>query len=219
MGELSAEKLRDTDETRSYLYPLGTELVGSSEQFALAPHPLGTVSYRTRPMDSDMVLLGAPQLMLFFSSDQTDTDFMFTLKDVDPLGNTLFLQRSVLRASMRAIDEELSTPDEIIQSFSKVQMIVPGAVTEVRLSLSALGHVVRKGHRLELSILAPSPTPNPVWGFVPTSAPAVNKIYHGEAYPSQLRLPVVSGEAAKKSAPKLGTLRNQPYRPPQASSA
>jgi hypothetical protein len=204
---------------RSYIYPIGTELVGSNEQFALLPHPLGALSYRSLPMTSDTVLLGAPQLTLFFSSDQTDTDFMFTLKDVDPAGNTLFLQRSVLRASMRSVDEELSTSDEIIQSFAKAESLVPGKVTEVKLSLSALGHVLRKGHRLEFSILAPSPTPNPVWGFVPTFAPAVNKIYHGGTYPSQLRLPVVPGETAQKPAARLGTLRNQPYRRAQAPSA
>ncbi len=212
-GELSAEKPNAGDDrgVRSYLYPLGTELVGSNEQFALAPYPLGTLSYRTPSMASDMVLLGAPQLTLFFSTDQTDTDFMFSLKEVDPSGNTLFLQRSVLRASLRAIDEQLSTSDEIIQSFGKAERLMPGNVTELKLSLSALGHVLRKGHRLELSIVAPNPTPNPVWGFAPTS-PSVNKIHHGALYPSQLRLPVIQGETAQKPAPKLGTLRNQPYR-------
>lgn len=211
-GELQLE--RPVDEgARSYRYPLGTELVGSDEQFALAPHPLGGLSYRTQPLEADMAVLGAPRLTLYFSSEQTDTDFLFTLKDVDPAGNTLFLQRSVLRASMRAVDEQLSSPDELIQSFAQAQTLVPGRVTELRVSLSALGHVVRKGHRLELSILAPGPTPNPVWGFVPISAPGLNSIYHGQAHLSQLCLPVVPGEKARKPAPKLGALRNQPYRP------
>jgi predicted acyl esterase len=197
---------------RSYTYPIGTELVGSNEQFALVPHPLGTLSYQTSPMSSDLALLGAPQLILHFSSDATDTDFLFTLKDIDPDGNALFLQRSVLRASMRAVDEAQSTPDEIIQSFAEGKTLVPGEIVEVRLSLSALGHVLRQGHRLELSILAPSAIPNPIWGFASTAASAVNNVYHGGTYLSQLRLPVVPEEIAKSPAPRLGTLRNQPYR-------
>ena len=115
-GELVHEKPQSNENhgMRSYVYPLGTELVGNNEQFALNPHPLRTLSYRTPPMTSDTVLLGSPQLTIFVSTDQTDTDFLFTLKDIDPSGNTLFLQRSVLRASLRSIDKELSTPDEIV---------------------------------------------------------------------------------------------------------
>jgi putative CocE/NonD family hydrolase len=170
------------------------------------------LTYRTKPLSSDMTLLGSARLTFFFSSSRTDTDFMFTLKDVDSAGRTLFLQRSVLRASMRAIDEELSSTDEIIQSFSKAETLIPGEIVEVKLSLSALGHVVRKGHRLELSILAPGASPNPIWGFSPTSSPAVNKVYHGGTYPAQLFLPILPGEAARNPSPELGTLRNQPFR-------
>jgi predicted acyl esterase len=164
-------------------------------------------------MTSDVAVLGSPQMTLFFSSDQTDTDFMFVLKDIDPSGNVLFLQRTVLRASLRAVDRELSTPDEVIQSFIQMESLAPGEIHEATLSLSALGHVVRAGHRLELSILAPSPIPNPVWGFVPVSSPSINRIYHGDSRPSQLRLPVAPGETARKPAPAPGALRNQPCRP------
>jgi predicted acyl esterase len=163
-------------------------------------------------MTSDLVLLGAPQLTFFFSSDQTDTDFMFTLKDIDPADNTLFLQRSLLRASLRAVDRESSTVDDIVQAFTRSENLVPGEIYEVRLSLGALGHVVREGHRLELSILSPGSVPNPVWGFAPALASSVNTLYHGDRYPSKLLLPVVRGEKARKPAPSPGALRNQPCR-------
>lgn len=211
-GGLSLDPVREAEGLRKYVYPLGTELVGSSEQFGIEPHPLGALSYRTDPMTSDVVILGIPQLTLFFSTERADTDFMFTLKDVDAAGNVLFLQRSVLRASMRAIDQELSTPDEVIQSFSCAEPLVPGAITELRVSLSAVGHVVRKDHRLELSILAPNPAPSPVWGFLPISGPGMNTVYHDERHRSQLRLPVVPGARALKPAPRSGALRNQPWR-------
>lgn len=213
-GELSPEKpsTAENQGMRSYVYPLGTELVGSNEQFNLAPLPLGTLNYRTAPMISDTVLLGSPQLIFYFSSDQVDTDFMFTLKDIDPSRNTLFLQRTVLRASLRAVDEGLSSQDEVIQAFTRMEKLVPDKVYEVMLSLSAFGHVLRKGHRLEFSILAPNSVPNPIWGFASTLESSVNNIYHSELYPSKLQLPVVRGEKALRPAPSLGTLRNQPFR-------
>jgi predicted acyl esterase len=197
---------------RGYLYPLGTELVGSSEQFALAPHPLGSLSYRTDPAPVDTMVLGSPQLTFYFSCEQNDTDFMCTLKDIDPDGNALFLQRTVLRASMRAPDQVESTRHEILQSFTQKNELVPGEINEVMLSLSTLGHVLRKDHQLELSILAPNAMPSPIWGFAPVSLPSLNKVFHSAAYPSRLLLPVMPREMAKAPAPRFGALQNQPVR-------
>lgn len=213
-GELKRERVDPNDDhgKRSYIYPLGSELVGSNEQFSQPPNPLGTLSYRTEQMASDTVLLGSPQLTIYVSSDQTDTDFMFTLKDVDPAGNTLFLQRSVLRASLRHVDKVSSKADEIVQSFSIVETLVQGEIYKVTLSLSALGHVVREGHQLELSILAPSALPNPIWAFAARSPVSMNSIFHSQRYPSELKLPVIPGERALKPARALGVLKNQPYR-------
>jgi len=206
-----------TRNVRSYLYPSGTEIIGNNEQFALAPYHLGSLSYRTDPTPEDMVILGLPNLRFFVSSEQTNTDFFVTLKDVDAAGNTLFLQRDFLRASMRAVDEARSTPNEIIHSFSKNEELVPGKIYEIKLSIPSIGAVVRKGHRLELSILAPSPIPAPVMGGVPIGLPSLNKVYSGDEYPSTLRVPVIPGERAQADAPECGSLPFQPCRHAVAS--
>jgi putative CocE/NonD family hydrolase len=213
-GKLSRDQpaADSSHNVRSYLYPSGTELVGTNEQFALAPYHLGALTYRTEPLAEDMVILGLPQLRFFVSSEQTNTDFFFTLKDIDAAGNTLFLQRDFLRASMRAVDEAKSTPDEIIQSYNKNEELVPGKIYEINLSIPSIGAVVRKGHRLELSILAPSPIPAPVMGGVPIGLPSLNTVYHGPDHPSALRVPVIPGEKAQADAPECGSLPFQPCR-------
>ena len=213
-GKLNADApAASNDEgVRQYLYPTGTELVGNNEQFAVAPYELGTLSYRTEPMAEDMTILGMPKLAFSFSSEQKDTDFMFTLKDVDPQGNTLYLQRAFLRASMRAVDQEKSTPDAVVQSFRKIEELVPGQIYPIEVSIAAIGHVVRKGHRLELSILAPSAIPTPVMGAVPVALPSVNNVYHSSKYPATLLMPVIPGEKAQKSPPECGSLQFQPCR-------
>lgn len=214
----SAPVARSDDGARLYLYPLGTELIGSNEQFALKPYDTrgqGALDYTTSPMNSDMTILGLPQLTFFVSSDQKDTDFFFTLKDIDPAGNTLFVQRAFLRASLRAVDKEKSTADEIVQSFAATQELIPGNIYEVKLSIPAIGHVIRKGHRLQLSILAPSPIPAPGLGAAPTGGPSVNRVYHSPRYPSTLVLPVVPTEKAQAPAPECGTLEFQPCRKPR----
>jgi putative CocE/NonD family hydrolase len=199
-------------ETRAYVYPLGTELVGSSEQFRQQPYALGSLTYRTSPMAADIVVLGSPKLHLYCSTDRHDTDFMFTLSDVDTLGNVVFLQRTVLRASLRGLESSLSNSDEWFQSFATNEYLAPGEVYELRLSLSSLGHVIRAGHRLELSVSAPNSIPSPIWAFSHASESSVNTIHHGESCPSMLQLPIVPGECARGPAPRPGTLRNQPHR-------
>ncbi|RUV06016.1 MULTISPECIES: CocE/NonD family hydrolase [unclassified Mesorhizobium] len=199
---------------RNYLYPTGTELVGSNTQFGLTPVSSGTLHYRTDPMTEDTALLGNPEIVLNFSSEQTDTDFMVTVKDIDPEGNTLYLTRGFLRASMREIDSARSWSDEINQSYRKVEMLEPGKIYEARFSLWTIGHVVREGHRLELSILAPSEIPSPLLGAAPVGAPSVNKVYHSPQFPSRLVLPIVPGEKAQAPTPACGTLWNQPCRKP-----
>jgi hypothetical protein len=204
---------------RCYLYPIGTELVGSNTQFALTPLPVGSLHYRSDPMEQDLALLGNPELVFYFSSDQSDTDFMVTLKDLNPEGGTLFLTRGFLRASLRAIDIERSWPDEINHSYRRVDELRPGSVYEARLSLWTMAHIVRNGHRLELSVLAPCEIPSPQLGAAPMGGPSVNRVYHSPQSPSKLILPVVPGERAQAPAPPLGSLWNQPYRRSSASAS
>lgn len=137
---------------------------------------------------------------------------MATLKDVDPEGNTLYLTRGFLRASLREIDPARTWSDEVNQSFRKIEKLTPGKIYEARFSFWTMAHVVRQGHRLELSILAPSDIPSPNMGATPIGGSSVNKVFHSTQYPSRLVLPIVPGEKAQAPAPACGTLWYQPCR-------
>lgn len=203
---------------RSYLYPTGSELVGSNEQFAVQAKPAGSLHYRTAPVTADMTMIGNPELVLYFSSDNADTDFMVTLKDIDRRGDTLYLTRGFLRASLRQIDPARAWPDEVNQSYRNVEKLEPGIVHEARFSLWTMAHVLRRGHRLELSILAPSAIPSPVLGATPVGGPSINSIHHSTKFPSRLVLPLLPGKEAGAPAPACGVLWNQPCRKAPASS-
>jgi putative CocE/NonD family hydrolase len=221
-GTLSVEPPQSIpgDGPRTYIYPTGTELVGDNTQFALVPYAPGTLSYRSEPLAADLSILGVPQVTFYVSSDQKDTDFLITLKDVDAAGNTLYLQHGYLRASLRALDSSRSTPEVAVQSFRAVQLLMPGRIYEMKLSLGAVGHVVRQGHRLELSILAPNPIPQPGPGLGPVmiGLPALNTVYHSAKYASALVLPIVRGESAQAPPPDCGALQFQPCRKTAESS-
>ncbi|RWO93355.1 MAG: CocE/NonD family hydrolase [Mesorhizobium sp.] len=199
--------------SRAYLYPTGAELYGTNEQFAAKPYQQGVLNYRTDVAASDMTLLGSPQVTLYLSIDDgDDTDLELTLKDVGPDGNVLFLQSGQLRASLRAIDEQRTSSDEIVHLFREREKLMPGKIYEIRMSISPIGHVVREGHSLELTIGAPNPIIKQSIGSFPIGSASINRVHHSEKYPSSIVLPIIPGAKAQAPAPERGIQRAKPCR-------
>jgi uncharacterized protein len=156
-------------------------------------------------------------LTLYVSSEEKDSDFMavlhdYTFDEKTLKGQTTYLQRGFLRASHRAVDPKKSSPHEPIHLHDKAEELKPGEVYEVRFSLSPVGHVVRRGHSLELAIMAPPTIASPNWAFAPVMLPGLNTVYHSREYPSSLELPLVPKLKAQAPVPALGSLPLQPAR-------
>lgn len=214
-GQLSAARPATAEERapRTYTYPTGTELIGTNAQFSLPVEPEGVLVYRSAPMTEDLTILGAPQITFNVSLSHDDADFVVDLHDLYPNGDVQYLQRGLLRASMRAIDPVRSRPDQIRHKFDRRDPLVPGKVYEIRMSLPQVGAVIRQGHRLEVTILAPSPIAQPDWAFHPAGLPGRNTVYHSPDHPSVLTVPVIPGARAGGPAPVCGSLDFQPCRP------
>lgn len=197
----------------TYVYPMGTELVGNNDMFGIPPAPLGSLIYRSAPLEEDLPILGSVRLVLHASAEAEDTDFMVVLHDVGPGGETLYLQRAFLRASHRAIDEAQSSEHWTHHPHDRSEPLVPGEVYELVISFPEVGHVFRAGHAVELAILAPSVTPSTDWGPMPIGLPGINTVHHSAEYPSRLELPVVASISATGPPPQCGSLEYQPCRP------
>jgi predicted acyl esterase len=198
--------------TRFYLYPAGTEIAATNETFSTPPAPVGSLLYRTRPLPEDLAIIGSPVLTLYASSTQKDTDFMAVLHDVNPQGQVTYVQRGLLRASHRALDAAKSTPHEPIHRHDKTEELLPGQVYEIHFALLPVAHVLRRGHALELAILAPPSIPSPSWAFMPGAPAGLNTIYHSAQYASRLDLPIALKLKAPAPEPPLGSLPFQPVR-------
>jgi uncharacterized protein len=196
----------------SYTFPTGVELIGDNAQFALPPDPNGSLTWTSAPFDHDVTILGRVRVQFYAASDNPDTDFEIDLHDVYPNGDIQYLQRGLLRASLRAVDRNESTPDHVAHAYRTPEYLVPGRIYEMQLSLPPLGAVVRKGHRLQLTILAPSPIPQPAWGLLPVSMPGQNTIYASARYPSEIVVPTIPGAGAEGPQPPCGSLASQPCR-------
>lgn len=213
-GDLSPEKpaTPDSDGGRMYVTPFGTEMVGSNQQFALSPDPLGSLTYRTAPLQSDVTLLGYTQLDMYFSSNQPDTSMMMVLHDIDEQGDVTFIQREYLQASLRKLDSVLSTMEERKRCYCVREILEPGKVYEAQLSIPPVGYVLHKGHRLELGIMTPSQIGTPDWGFVVVDEGGFNTIHSSASYPSRLILSTIKTPDNVLPAAPCGEIEWQPCR-------
>ena len=202
--------------SRFYLYPAGTEIMSTNETFSAPPAPVGSLVYRTKPLPEDLAIIGSPVLTLYTSSEQKDRAFMAVLHDVNPQGQVTYVQRGLLRASHRAGPEAVRQ-HEPIHRHDKAEELTPGQVYEIKFALLPVAHVLRRGHSLELAIMAPPSVPSPTWAFEPVMPPGLNTIYHTAQYPSSLELPVASKLKAEAPEPPFGSLPFQPAREMPAS--
>ncbi len=213
-GSLSPSALGEAQSgPLTYVYPMGTELVGNNDMFAVPPSPLGSLIYRTAPFEDDLPILGSVRLVLHASAEAEDTDFMVVLHDIGPDGETLYLQRAFLRASHRAIDPAKSSEHWTHHPHERSEPLTPGEVYEFVISFPEVGHVFRAGHALELAVLAPSFAPATDWGPMAIDLPGINTVHHSADHPSRLELPVVPSISAAGPPPACGSLEYQPCRP------
>lgn len=144
-----------------------------------------TLVFATVPLEEPMEIIGRVSAVIHASSNLEDMDLTARLTDVYPDGRSMLVCDGILRASFRESDSN-PTP------------IVPGEIYEYEIDLWSTALAFNRGHRIGL-IVGNSNSPrfeaNPVYaqlgqGGVP--AEAVTTVFHSEAYPSRLLLPVTS---------------------------
>jgi putative CocE/NonD family hydrolase len=152
----------------------------------------------TLPFAGPTAIAGPLEANLWVSSTAPDTDVFVQLADVDSKGNYQYLQRGMLRASFRAVDEARS--DRIATGpfagqvyrpyhpFTNGTMLTPGQVYELQIEIFPVGHVFRAGHKLLVQIYSP-PVMDELYSYDSGNAPAANTILDDPEHPSTLLLP------------------------------
>jgi uncharacterized protein len=145
--------------------------------------------YTSAPTDVDLLIAGIPRLHLFASTDGPDTDWFFSVHDVGPTGSSMQLSEGRLRARFR-------------ESVDKEALLEPGRTYEFTIPGTAIGHVLKVGHSLRLTVTS---SDFPTWDRNPnTGEPigtatdfrvAVNTVRHEPGAASYLALPVVARDA------------------------
>ena len=165
------------------------------EPLSIGPD-LATTTFRTRPFPTPTEITGPSALTMYAAVDATDATWMARLYDVGSDGTRMTLGRSYLRASHRAVDEDVSEPYAPYHPHDDPDPITPGEVYEYRLGIQPIGHEFQKGHSLELDIRSME-----IRGededfltesfHLPQSETIAHEIYHDTDRRSSLLLPFV----------------------------
>lgn len=146
--------------------------------------------------DEPTVLAGPITAHLNVSSTAPDTELFVQLIDRAPGGELLYLQRGLLRASHRAVDESRSrrTEDGRIwwpyRPHTNPTPVTPGEPVPYLLQVFPVGHVFLPGHELVVKLHAP-PADDNDYMYVPKTLPGVNTLHTGPDRPSSLMVPLI----------------------------
>jgi uncharacterized protein len=147
------------------------------------------LSFDSAPMTGDTELVGEPELCLAMTTDQSDGIVIAYLEDVAPEGRVSYLTEGQLRLVHRRTEGAACDPAPgSRRSFARADAspVVPGQAMRFELPLLPTAALVKKGHRLRVSLAGAD-----AGTFAPlTEAPASWVLAYGGAQGSTLTIPV-----------------------------
>ena len=159
-------------------------------------------TFDTPPLEEDLYLNGPIQADLWMSTTAANAGLVVRVSDLEPDGTARSLTSGVQTASLRAVDESKSRylDGEMIQPWhpftvESEKKVGSGNIVEVPVEIFATSALVRKGHRLRVSVGASNfpfalmPLPS-----LAESLAGVLRIHSDAEHPSSIVLPVVPAE-------------------------
>lgn len=115
------------------------------------------LSYTSAPFARDMELVGTPAIRLFVASATEDPAFFAYIEDVAPDGRVTYLTEGLFRATNRKPAKPADLPyaqPAPAHSFNRADAMPmhPGVVAEVAFPAFPVAALIRKGHRLRVSL-------------------------------------------------------------------
>ncbi len=145
--------------------------------------------YTSPELKEDAEVTGPLEVRLFAATSARDTDFVAKLVDVYPDGRAYNVAEGIKRARGR-------------KSPSRPEFVTPGEVNEYVITLGNTSQVFRKGHCIRLDVSSSDfpqfdrnmNTGNGT-GEDAEGIPAMQTIYHDDAHPSHIVLPIIPSAA------------------------
>ena len=187
------------------------------DQIADAPEERGTAVYTTPPFRDDVELCGPMVLNAWISTTGTEALVYASIYKVDAAGEERLLTRGWLRASMRALDADRSTPWWPVHTMVGREPLEPGVAYPLSIDIRPYGIRFESGTSLRLKIRTTDQgDPNPdilsnhAVGLLAGAESNVVSIHHDPRHPSHLILPITRGNLINsfRSGGRLEPLEN-----------
>jgi predicted acyl esterase len=153
------------------------------------------LGYATPSLEKDLKVWGPLSVTLFGSTTARDSAWFIKLGDIDPDGKTDIITNGLLKASYRKVDEKLSTPGQPFVTFQKPELPESGKIYEFPIELTPIFHTFKKGHKIWIQVadddIEHHTRLHTIFTAETLPMPSTNNVYHEEAYPSHLLLPVI----------------------------
>jgi predicted acyl esterase len=173
------------------------------------------VTFSTDRFERPRVIAGPMTVTLYAAvtdtdEDPTDTDFFVSISDVDPDGaQRTYLQKGMLRASHRALDESRTLHNEngdIIRPYhphTNPVDIHAETIYQFDIEVFSLGHLLYPGHRIAVNVHAPPENDyeylDTGWqmGYEGLDTENTTRIHHDADHPSNILVPLRDWPANK----------------------
>lgn len=157
---LRADGLLDDDEgepgARDYMaLGAGLNRAGSS-----AIDPPAMLTWTSAPLPGDLDVVGPIELRLIASATAADTAWMTTLQDVASDGEVTDVTAGWVRASLREVDEQASTPGVPVLTCRTATAVPIGEEVQHRIPLVPNARRFAKGHRIRLVLTSDDQSPD-----------------------------------------------------------
>lgn len=195
-GSLTPRPIQDDDLEDRYVYDptIGaTELFAKWGTVAASPHyradqradEARALTYTTQPMKKPLPLAGPMELHFWGATTASDVDWIVKVTDVAPDGSSKLITSGYVRASHRRWDPKRSRPGRPYLPNTGPVVVPFGKPLEYRVDIWDIAHTVMKGHHLRISVSS-----SDFGNHEPLLEPALNYLFHTDAYPSKLLVTV-----------------------------
>ena len=204
-GGLSWESPTKTSSSFTYHYPDPGWLSFASGGSAVIEDGMifptkRILTFTSAPLDHDLEVIGNVVLVLYASSDQTDTEFLVRLVDQWPDEDQIpgmppkgfILTRGWLKASHASTkDEALSKPYRPYYRHDEPRLIQPGEIYKYEIEIWSTSNRFMKDHRIRVELACADSPPLDFGGHYYGLKVGNDTIYHEEGHASHIVLPLI----------------------------
>ena len=195
-GSLTPRPAKDDDIDDRYVYDPtvgGTELFAKWGTVAASPHyradqradEARALTYTTQPMKKALAIAGPMELHFWGATTASDVDWVAKVTDVAPDGSSKLISSGYVRASHRRWDPKRSRPGRPYLPNTSPAPVPSGKPLEYRIDIWDIAHTIEKGHKLRITVSS-----SDFGNHEPLAEPALNYLFHTNAYPSRLLITV-----------------------------